>query len=403
MLLFFSILGVLLSIIFLSFNVRKNTSALYLGSFFLLLSLYVFCQYGLLYSKSAFLVTALLATFAFIFSPLYLIGPMLLWYVRSVLSDNHRLRRNDLFHFMPMLIYFVAALPYTFMVPLSEKAVTAMQVVNDVGIMQTYAATFLSEIFPVSAIYLSRPVLVLAYTIWSAALIAKYFFQNTLKGVFQSQNFMLKWIILLLAFVLLLSSSHILLIILTFKMHFSDLAFSLNIIRVLSLLGLIGLLISPFFFPSILYGLPRLPVAVNQMEKESGRMNITEPIKSQNQYENTYLQSIGQRMDIFMQEKQPYLLSQFNINHLAVQLEVPVHHMAYFLREVKKQTFSEYRNKWRIEHAKKLIEEGKSNELTLEAIAGLSGFSNRNSFRSTFQKTEGICPSTFAGQNKKTD
>jgi YesN/AraC family two-component response regulator len=108
-------------------------------------------------------------------------------------------------------------------------------------------------------------------------------------------------------------------------------------------------------------------------------------------------------MDTFMQEKQPYLLSQFNINQLAVQLEVPVHHMAYFLREVKKQTFSEYRNIWRIEHAKKLIKEGKSNELTLEAIAGLSGFSNRNSFRSIFQKTEGICPSTFAGQNKKTD
>jgi hypothetical protein len=91
-----------------------------------------------------------------------------------------------------MLIYFVAALPYTFMVPLSEKAETAMQVVNDVGIMQTYAATFLSEIFPVSAIYLSRPVLVLAYTIWSAALIAKYFFQNTVKGSFSKPEFYAK-------------------------------------------------------------------------------------------------------------------------------------------------------------------------------------------------------------------
>jgi hypothetical protein len=70
MFLFFPILGLFLSVIFLSFNVRKNTSALYLGSFFLLLSLYVFCQYGLLYSKSAFLVTALLAFFAFFFPAL---------------------------------------------------------------------------------------------------------------------------------------------------------------------------------------------------------------------------------------------------------------------------------------------------------------------------------------------
>lgn len=403
MLLFFPILGVFLSVIFLYFNARKNTSALYLGSFFFLVSLYVLSQYGLLYSKSVFLVNALLSLFAFVFSPLYLIGPMLFWYIRSVLSDNHRLRRSDIFHFLPMLIYFVAALPYTFMVPLSEKAETAMQVVNDVGIMQTYTATFLSEIFPVSAIYLSRPLLVLAYTICSVTLIAKYFFQNKLKRVFQRQNFMLKWIILLLVFVLLLTTSHIFLIIHTFKMHFSDLAFGLNLVRVLSLLGLIGLLISPFFFPAILYGLPRFPDAVNHKEKYTEKMNSAESKKSQNHFENAYLHNIGQQIDTFMQEHQPYLQSQFNINQLAVQMEVPVHHLSYFFREVKKQTFSEYRNIWRIEHAKKLIKEGKSNELTLEAIAGLSGFSNRNSFRSTFQKTEGICPSTFAGQNKKTD
>lgn len=130
-------------------------------------------------------------------------------------------------------------------------------------------------------------------------------------------------------------------------------------------------------------------------------MNSDEPKNSRNHFEVTYLNDIGQRMDTYMQEKQPYLQSRFNINQLAVQIEVPVHHMAYYLREVKNQTFSEYSNRWRIEHSKKLIREGKGNELTLEAIAALSGFSNRNSFRSIFQKTEGISPSVFAGQHKE--
>ena len=102
-----------------------------------------------------------------------------------------------------------------------------------------------------------------------------------------------------------------------------------------------------------------------------------------------------------MEKDQSYLQPHFSINQLAVQVEVPVHHLSWFFREIKKQTFSDYRNKWRVEHAKKLIKEGKSNELTLEAIAVLSGFSNRNSFRSTFQKTEGISPSTFAGRHKE--
>lgn len=400
-LLFLSIFGIFLSVIIVSFNARKNTATLYLGSFFFLVSLYVFSEYGLIYSKSVLLVTVLLVIFPIIFSPLYLTGPMLYWYVRSVLSDSAGMRKNDFFHLLPMVIYLLASLPFT-LVPLSEKAELATQVVNDVGIMQTYAATYLSEVFPVSATYLSRPVILLAYAIWSIVLIARYFHQDKLLEVFFGQAFMLKWLILLTGFVLLLTTCHIIDISHTFEIDFSDMAAGLNSVRIVSVLGLIGLMISPFLFPAILYGLPRLPLAEMHKAKETGSRNPAEPIKSPNRLEYVYLQSVGQRMDAYMKKQQPFLQQQFNMNQLAVQVEVPVHHLAYYFREVKKQTFSEYRNAWRVEHAKKLIRAGKSNEFTLEAIATLSGFSNRNSFRSVFQRTEGICPSTFAAQNKET-
>jgi AraC-like DNA-binding protein len=64
--------------------------------------------------------------------------------------------------------------------------------------------------------------------------------------------------------------------------------------------------------------------------------------------------------------------------------------------------FIAYRNRWRVGHAKKPIREGKSSQLTLEAIAGLSGFSNRNAFSSAFQKSEGVSPSTYALRQKET-
>jgi AraC-like DNA-binding protein len=48
-------------------------------------------------------------------------------------------------------------------------------------------------------------------------------------------------------------------------------------------------------------------------------------------------------------------------------VKIPVHNLAYYFREENKQTFSDYRNEWRVEHAKNLIREGKSNDLTLEA------------------------------------
>ena len=397
MLLFLSLLGFFLSLILLYFNSKKNSSSIYLGVFFLLVSHYGFCQYVLLFSKSVFLIELLLLGFAIVFPPLYLIGPVLYWYVRSVLTDNYRLKRKDIWHLAPMIIYLLAALPFTF-VPLSEKISAAKEVVNDVGYIQYFKATFLSDIFSVPAIYLSRPVLILAYTIWAIVLWIRYTADKKLSSVFSSQHFMKVWISVLLGTLLILLISHILLIIRVFELNFSELALALGVLRILSVAGLIGLLISPFFFPSIIYGLPQVPELTGTSHKIAKKTNGNsgDLTKTNTHLEADYLNSIGQKAESYMIENQPYLQPHFNINQLAVEINVPLHHLGYYLRQIKKQSFTEYRNTWRIEHAKKLMMEGKQNDLTLEAIASLSGFSNRNSFRATFQKIEGIPPSAFA-------
>jgi AraC-like DNA-binding protein len=296
-----------------------------------------------------------------------------------------------------MIIYLLAALPFTF-VPLSEKISAANEVVNDVGYIQYFKATFLSDIFSVPAIYLSRPVLILAYTIWAIVLWIRYTADKKLSSVFSSQHFMKVWISVLLGTLLILLISHILLIIRVFELNFSELALALGVLRILSVAGLIGLLISPFFFPSIIYGLPQVPELTGTSHKIAKKTNGNsgDLTKTNTHLEADYLNSIGQKAESYMIENQPYLQPHFNINKLAVEINVPMHHLGYYLRQIKKQSFTEYRNTWRIEHAKKLMMEGKQNDLTLEAIASLSGFSNRNSFRATFQKIEGIPPSAFA-------
>ncbi|HSO89190.1 MAG TPA: hypothetical protein VLQ91_21735, partial [Draconibacterium sp.] len=246
MLLFSSILGIFLSVILLVFNARKNGSTIYLGLLFLLISLYGFYQYVLLYSKSVLLVEVLLLGFAIVFPVLYLIGPMLYWYIRSVLTDDFHLKRNDFWHLLPMIIYFLCAIPYTF-VPHADKIQAAIEVVKDVSYMQTYKATVLENLFSVSAIYLSRPILVLGYTLWSAGLFINYLIKNKLSIVLSKQRFMKNWLCLLLGFLLILEVTQIILIIKAFEMYFSDLYFTLNVFRVFSAAGLIGLMISPFF------------------------------------------------------------------------------------------------------------------------------------------------------------
>lgn len=59
MILFLSITGIFLSAILLYYNAKENTSSIYLGSFFLFISLYAFNQYLILYSKSVFLASVI--------------------------------------------------------------------------------------------------------------------------------------------------------------------------------------------------------------------------------------------------------------------------------------------------------------------------------------------------------
>jgi AraC-like DNA-binding protein len=99
-----------------------------------------------------------------------------------------------------------------------------------------------------------------------------------------------------------------------------------------------------------------------------------------------------------MKECQPYLQQDCNLAYISKLTQVPVHHLAYYFRQERKQPFNDFRNEWRIGHAKTLISEGKTREMTLEAIGLLSGFSTRNTFFTSFKKVEGVAPSIFASK-----
>jgi len=397
MLLYLSLIGIFLSVLLLYFNARRNTSTVYLGFFFLLVSLYGINQHILLQSGSVFLISIFATNITFLH---YLTGPMLYWYIRSVLTDSARLKKRDLFHLLPMLVYLIAALPYMFS-PYSFKVEIAKAIVQDLGVLSRYNFTFLSEIFSNTIIYLSRPVLILAYTLGSIVLYLRYVINRKGLAVFSRQNFMTKWLSALLAFQLMLIISYLISLFLTF-VNSSDVLFTVNYLQIVSATGLIGLLVSPFFFPGILYGMPRLPVIAIALPDAEGMSAMrNDEKKAIFNFESEYITAIGQKSDSCMLELQPFLQPDLNMAQFAVTIQIPVHHLAYYFREVKKQSFSDYRNKWRIDTAKKLISEGKASGLTLEAIGLQSGFATRNTFLTAFKRSEGISPNTFVAQISK--
>ncbi len=402
MLVYLSVTGIILSIILLLFNGWKFRSSIFLSFFFLAVSMYVINEYAVLYSKSVFFVSLITVNITF---ASYLIGPMLYWYIRSILTDNSRLNKADILHLLPMMIFLAAALPYI-LTPWHYKTEIANQIIKDPRFLESFKFTILSEIFPNLVVYLSRPFLVLVYTLWSVGSLIRYLRDRSVKYVFTGQLFMIKWLSFLMGFLLLMVVTHLISIFQSFISN-HEVFFTINMLQILSAAGLIGLLVSPLFFPDILYGLPRFseapsiplplvtPVVISLTEPESGEKTQKYNLESE------YILLIENKTNSYMLEFKSFLQPDLNLNRFSDIIQLPVHHLAYYFREIKKQTFNDYCNKCRVEYAKKLMFEGKTGDLTLEALGILSGFTNRSTFFRAFKKAEDISPGSYLSKMNK--
>jgi AraC-like DNA-binding protein len=397
MLLYLSLSGILLSLIIFVRGARLNRSSVYLTGFFFLVSLYSFIIYSLFYSKSAFLISIVFINST---SILYLIGPMIYWYTRSILTDKYRLRKIDALHLIPAIVFLITSLPYIFS-PYHEKLRIAEELVRNAEFMGSYKATVLYSLLPAEVIFLSRSVLVIVYTLVSIRMLFRYLKAGKTDLVFTGQRYMTRWLLVLLGLLLILAISHTFFVLEVVTQKTLRLFYTMNLMQIISAIGLAGLMIAPHFHPSILYGLPLLSTApVNTQEKE---IEIKEDGSETNKmkghaFETEYLEQIESIIESSMRELKPYLKKDFSLIHLSVLIDIPIHHVSYYFREHLKQSFHDYRNWWRIEHSKMLILEGKAKELKLEAIGTLSGFSSRNTFFIAFKRAEGISPSDFASR-----
>ncbi|MFZ4726549.1 MAG: helix-turn-helix domain-containing protein [Paludibacter sp.] len=393
MLLYISLFGVFLSLTLMYFNVRNYSSSIYLGIYFILVCIYGISSYIFSSSKSVFWVSMICTNITFIF---YIIGPLSYKYVHSVINDNAQLKLKDLWHLVPMLIYLICALPYIFST-YAFKVEIAKSIVADPRFLSEYHFTVLSDLLTTGGVFLSRPLLVFGYAI--ASCVELYRYSKTIKSNESplGNRMVIRWLITFLCFQFLITVSHIFFLFENFKVAGRVLIISEEVLNSLSSFGLIGLIISPILFPRILYGLPDLSATSFKNNLNELNNQVSESVQKKSYvYEEEYMHFINEKIDECMSKHQLYLQKELNLPQLSVLLNIPTHHLAYFFSGYMEITFSDYRNIYRIEHAKKLITNQKTSLITLEAIALLSGFTNRNTFSKVFKDLEGVSPSAFA-------
>ena len=396
MLLYLSITGIVLSAILFYFNLRKYPSVVFLSLFFFTMSVNGLIQYALLYSDSEMAICILYVNFSF--AP-FLTGPMLYFYTRSKLTDSAKLKRWDYLHFCPSVVYFVAALPYMFS-SYAYKSKIAAAILTDENFLATFKPTVLSDLLSIPTMFLIRPILVMVYTLLSIGLFVGHLMKQHDFEHFWRQSMTVKWLSVLFSFQLVLISSYLFSMIKAFTGS-AEVFYTLNVLQIFSAAGMIGLLISPFFFPEVLYGFRAEEGFSREVKLEEDGQLHSESKRGNQIFEADYLTSIGEKAKRCMKEFQPYLEPEFSMTQFSVMTQVPVHHLAHYFREVRRQSFNDYRDECRIQFAKELIREGKAGGMTLEAIGLQSGFVTRNTFTIAFKKAEGISPRAFVSQFKK--
>lgn len=96
-----------------------------------------------------------------------------------------------------------------------------------------------------------------------------------------------------------------------------------------------------------------------------------------------------------MKSNTAYLDPEFKLGTIAAQSGFPPHHLTYYFNTILDVSFTEWRNKLRIDYAIHLLNQGHTSQLTLEAISLKSGFTAQNTFIRSFKLYTGQTPSEY--------
>ncbi len=398
-----AIIGIFLSILLICYNYKKNHGIIFIGLFFLLLSAYNFCHYVIIYSKSTTLIGIVFIHLAFIG---YAIGPMIYFYIKSSLSDSYSFRKINVLHFLPAILFLIASGRY-FFISWNDKTEIASEIIKNKLNLWHISNQYVGWFFPGYVNFIGRPLLVVFYVSLSFYILVKPSKQIKKNIVNKPSKLNYQFLKILLLFVLVLSLAQTFMVIISIYNRDMSNYYSFNVLQIASGIALIGIMIIPFLYPSVLYGLTRFDIspAILESINETNKSKNNENLKDNNHpvFDADYLAYIENTCEECMKNDKPYLQKECNINYFAKIIRIPTHHLSYYFREVRKQSFTDYRNEWRVKHAKALFDEKKLKNYSIEAIGLLSGFSSKNAFFVSYKKFEGITPGNYAALDSKDD
>jgi AraC-like DNA-binding protein len=286
------------------------------------------------------------------------LGPLLFFYVLSLTGDKEKLRRRDIFHFLPMLVVSMYLIPYFLYTPNVQREIVYEMINQGQHVMLRVVFTA-SVFFPV--IYIAAPLVRIV--------------MHLKNGNPAEQKI-----------VLLLSSLIIWLITGIVGIAFT-IVLSLPALKIINLF--ISLVILCFYLLS-----QRYPYLV-----QYGTINVSGESYSKSYLNGLDLESLGKQLTVMMAQEKVYCDEELSLPRLSESLGVTQHQLSQFLNQHFNKNYNNFVNGYRIEDARKLlVNEPERNTLS---IALAVGFNSYSAFHSAFRKITGLSPAEYRKRNIK--
>jgi len=147
----------------------------------------------------------------------------------------------------------------------------------------------------------------------------------------------------------------------------------------------------PIYFPTILRGFPK---PVKSPPENAREINVSTDLKF-----GLEEPEIKKKLEV-LNKKKGFLKQDFTVTKCAVEIDIPSHHLSYFIKQYYGLSFTAYKNNLRMEHAKELIETDFLDENTMESLAWECGFASRSSFSKAFKTATRHSPSEYVQLSK---
>jgi AraC-like DNA-binding protein len=319
--------------------------------------------------------------------------PMTYFHARFILTKPG-FRFSDIIHGLPVLFYFVDYLPYFIMGTHEKYAI----VLHDLSTPFEHNSYDEGWLIPRGFHTASRYVLMVVYLVLHIRL---HYLQSFAKNQthLKRNKLVANWLCLLTG---VLVFGFLPLVLNNGQKEFRWLLilFSIALPVVFTTLWLL-------FHPEILYGLTikNAPDTSHTNGRATNESLLTSRINGLLSNNAEHPQSEQDKelllaLNKLMLENKKFLEHKYSINNLAIDLNTSPHQLSHFLNSHLQVSFSDFLNKYRIEHCVARIKKGDAQRFTLEALAFESGFNNRNSFRDAFKRFTGTTPSEFMRSGK---